>query len=223
MPQAAIFDIDGTLVDSVNFHAEAWVKGFEKFGHTVEFATVKQRIGKGGEYILQEFLTDEENQQYGSDLSQYRKQYFHEHFLPQIQPLPQVRALFERIRQDHIQIVLATSAEQETADHYRELLGIKDLIDGMTCADDVEKAKPEADIFQAALEKLPQVSPESVIVIGDSPYDAEAAQKLSLPTLGFLSGGFSPDQLREAGCVSIYKDPADLLDHYCDSLFNSTL
>ncbi|NJL85976.1 MAG: HAD family phosphatase [Leptolyngbyaceae cyanobacterium SM1_1_3] len=221
MPQAVIFDIDGTLVDSVNFHAEAWVQGFEKFGHSVDFATIKQRIGKGGEYILEEFLTEAENQEYGSDLKQYRKQYFHDQFLPKIQALPQVRALFERIRQDQIQIVLATSAEQETANHYREMLGIKDLIDGMTCSDDVENAKPEPDIFQAALKKLDQVAPESVIVVGDSPYDAAAAQKLSLRTLGFLSGGFSTDQLREAGCVAIYKDPADLLAHYQDSLLNS--
>ncbi|NEQ32525.1 MAG: HAD family hydrolase [Leptolyngbya sp. SIO4C5] len=217
MPQVAIFDIDGTLVDSVNFHAKAWVEGFRKFGHTVEFAVIKQRIGKGSGYILEEFLTVAENQQYGAELNDYRQQYFHEQFLPQIQPFPQVRALFERLRQDEVQIVLATSAEQETANHYRELLGVKDLLDGMTCADDVENAKPEADIFQAALSKVPPVAPAAVVVVGDSPYDAEAAQKLSLPTIGLLSGGFSAEQLQEAGSVAIYKDPADLLAHYADS------
>lgn len=214
MPKAVIFDIDGTLVDSVKYHAEAWVKAFEKYGHPADFEAMCQQIGKSGEFILPEFLSDAEIEQDGESISDYRKQYYQEHLLPQVQPFPQVKALFERLRADQLQIVLASSARPETAQHYEELLGVKDLIEGVTSKGDAESGKPEPDIFAAALKKLPGIPAEAVLVVGDSPYDAIAATKLSLTPIGVLCGGFSESTLREAGCTEIYQDPADLLSHY---------
>jgi HAD superfamily hydrolase (TIGR01509 family) len=217
MPEAVIFDIDGTLVDSVQFHAEAWVAAFQQFGYTVSVDQMQQQIGKGGEFIIDEVLSPEAAERDGEKIHQYRRQYFHEHFLPKIQPFPQVRALFQQLRADGLQIVLASSAQPESAEHYIDLVNVKDLIQGVTTTGDVENAKPSPDVFQAALEKLSGVSASRVVVVGDSPYDAEAARKISLSTIGLLSGGFSPEQLQSAGCIAIYEDPADLLAHYAES------
>ncbi|ERT07430.1 HAD hydrolase, IA, variant 1 family protein [Lyngbya aestuarii BL J] len=221
MPEAIIFDLDGTLVDSVHFHAEAWVKAFEQYGYHADFDKVRQQIGKGGEYILPEFISQEEIDKDGSKISDYRKQYYQKNLLGQVKPFPKVRELLERVKADGNQIVLASSARPKTVEHYQELLGIKDLINGVTSRGDVEQAKPHPDIFIAALNHFENVSKESVIVVGDSPYDAQAAEKISLSTVGVLCGGFSEDVLKEAGCIAIYKDPADLLDHYEESPLSS--
>ena len=125
-----------------------------------------------------------------------------------------MRELFTTLRADNIKVVLASSARQETIAHYQKLLNIENLIDGATSTDDVAKSKPEPDIFQAALDKLGDISAEEVIVVGDSPYDAIAAEKASLRTIGVLSGGFEREILHKAGCIAIYQDPADLLVNY---------
>lgn len=217
MPQAIIFDIDGTLVDSVDFHAQAWVKAFEHFGYQAEYEQMRQQIGKGGDYILPVFLSQSEIEQDGSQISQYRKQFYQEHLLPKVQPFPQVRALFEQVRADGKRIVLASSGQPETVEHYKSLLQVEDLIDGATSTGDVEHAKPNPDIFLSAMEHFPNLDPSDILVVGDSPYDAEAAGKIPLQTIGVLCGGFSEATLREAGCTKIYQDPADLLAHYSRS------
>ena len=214
MIKAIIFDLDGTLVDSVKYHAEAWVKAFQEYGYDFSHETLSQQIGKGSEYIVGELLSESEAEKLHSDIAQYRKQYYQDNLLAKVQPFPQVKQLFEKIKADGIKIVLASSARTETIEHYKQLLDIADLIDGATSTDDVEKSKPEPDIFNSALNKLDGIAVEEVIVVGDSPYDAIAAQKANLRTIGVLGGGFSRETLTDAGCVAIYRDPADLLDNY---------
>ena len=218
MIKAIIFDLDGTLVDSVNYHTEAWVKAFQKYGYDFPFDRLRQQIGKGSEFIIGELLPTEEAEKLESDIAGYRKKYYQENLLEKVQPFPKVRELFEAIRSDGLTIVLASSARRETIEHYKKLLNIEDLIDGATSTDDVDKSKPEPDIFLAALDKLGGLSTEEVIVVGDSPYDAIAAGKVPLRTIGVLSGGFERDTLTKAGCVAIYQDPADLLDNYPEFL-----
>ena len=138
--------------------------------------------------------------------------------LSKVQPFPQVKELFQKIKADGLKILLASSARSETIEHYKQLLEIEDLIEGATSTDDVEKSKPEPDIFQSALKKLDNLSTEEIIVVGDSPYDAIAAKKASLRTIGVLCGVFSAEALEKAGCVAVYQDPADLLDNYPDFL-----
>ncbi|HEY9670551.1 MAG TPA: HAD family hydrolase, partial [Waterburya sp.] len=133
---------------------------------------------------------------------------------PNVRPFPKVRELFERIRADGKKVLLASSSEQEILETYKQLLQIEDLIDSATSTDDAEQSKPEPDIFQAALEKLDGIKAEEAIVVGDTPYDAEAANKTNLPTIGVLCGGFPEAELREAGCIAVYRDPTDLLAHY---------
>ncbi len=214
MIKAIIFDLDGTLVDSVDYHTQAWVKAFQEYGYDFAFDRLREQIGKGSEYIIGELLDSDEAEKLESDIAEYRKKYYQDNLLEKVQPFPQVKELFKAIKADGIKIVLASSARTETISHYKKLLGIEDLIEGVTSTDDVEKSKPEPDIFLSALEKLDNIPVEEVIVVGDSPYDTIAASKASLRTISLLCGGFERETLTQAGCIAIYQDPADLLNNY---------
>ena len=214
MIKAIIFDLDGTLVDSVDYHAEAWVKAFKEYGYDFDFGRLRQQIGKGSEFIIGELLPEAEAEKLESDIAGYRKKYYQENLLEKVKPFPKVRELLTAIKADNIKVVLASSARKETIAHYKKLLNIEDLIDGATSTDDVEKSKPEPDIFQSALDKLGDISAKEVIVVGDSPYDAIAAGKVPIRAVGVLCGGFERETLGKAGFVAIYQDPADLLANY---------
>ncbi len=135
-----------------------------------------------------------------------------------MKPFPDVKALFHRLKADGIRIALASSGQPDSVKHYIELLDIESLIDDATSTEDVERAKPEPDIFEAALAKLSPLTTDQVLVVGDSPYDAEAAGHAGLKAIGVLCGGFSEQRLREAGCAAVYQDPTDLLNHYSEWL-----
>ncbi len=214
MIKAVIFDIDGTLVDSVDLHAKAGQETFKKFGREVAFEEVRSQIGKGGDQLLPVFFSDNELKNFGDEMEAYRGDLFKKYYLPQVKAFPKVRELFERILADDKQIALASSAKEDELAAYKELAKIDDLIAADTSADDVEKSKPHPDIFEAALRKLGNVDVKQCLVVGDSPYDAEAAKKLDLQTIGVLCGGFPVNDLRIAGCIFISRDPADLLDSY---------
>ncbi len=222
MLKAVIFDVDGTLVDSVDIHAQAWVDAFKEFGHELEFGAVRGQIGKGGDQLMPVFLSKEELEEKGEDLNERRGQILKERYLSKIKSFPDVRALFERIKADGTRIVLASSAKADELETYKKIANIEGLTDAETSSDDAEESKPEPDIFEAAMSKLGDVEPDEVIVIGDTPYDAEAALKAGLHTIGVLCGGFSEDSLREAGCIAIYEGPTDLLARYDRSPLAST-
>ena len=214
MRKAVIFDIDGTLVDSVELHAQAWAATFAKYGKQIDVKAVRRQIGKGGDQLLPVFFSEQELQEFGQEMEEYRGDLFKRDYLSRVRGFPQTRELFERIKRDGYYIALASSAQGEEVKVYKKLARIEDLIDGETSAEDVEKSKPHPDIFAAALQKLGNPPVEAVLVVGDTPYDAEAAGKLNLRTIGVLCGGWAAEELRQAGCVAIYRDPADLLAHY---------
>ncbi len=213
MLKAFIFDIDGTLVDSVDFHAEAWQRALAHFGHAVSFHAVRSQIGKGGDQLMPVFLSEEELEHIGEELERYRSELFKREYLPRVRAFPGTRALFKRIREDGKQIVLASSSKADEVAVYKRIAQIEDLVDGETSADDVEVSKPAADIFRAALGKLHGVRSYEALVVGDSPYDPEAAGKVGLATIGVLSGGFPEEDLR-AACFAIFRDPEDLFANY---------
>ncbi len=217
MLKAVIFDVDGTLVDSVDAHAKAWTEALEKAGVDCDFAAVRHQIGKGGDQLLKEFLSDEEIERQGGKLEEARKEIFTKNYLDGVQGFPKVRELFQRLIADKKRVVLASSAAGEELAAYKEKVGITDLVQDETSKDDAKKSKPHPDIFEAAMAKLNGVKPAEVFVIGDSPWDAIAGERAGLQTIGFLSGGFAEQELREAGCVAIYNGPADLLEQYDDS------
>jgi HAD superfamily hydrolase (TIGR01549 family) len=220
MIKAVIFDIDGTLVDSVDLHARAWQEAFRHFGREIPYIEVRQQIGKGGDQLMPVFFSQAELKEFGKEMAEYRGELFKREYLPRVRAFPKVRELFERIRQDGKQIALASSAKEDELKAYKKIAHISDLVEEQTSADDADKSKPHPDIFQAALAGLGAVAPAEAIVVGDTPYDAEAAGKAGLRTIGVLCGGFPEQELRAAGCIRIYQDPADLLEHYDESPIN---
>lgn len=214
MIEAFIFDVDGTLIDSNDFHAEAWQKAFEKFGKNISFDKIRPHIGKGADTLLPEFLSEKEIEKFGDEIADLRSEIFKDEYLPRVKPFPQVRELFQRMKADGKKVALASSANEDEVEAYKKIADIEDLAEKTTSADDSEKSKPEPDIFQAALKLLGNPAPETVLVVGDTPYDAEAATKAKIRIVGVLCGDFAEKDLREKGCVEIYQDPADLLENY---------
>lgn len=219
--KAAIFDIDGTLVDSVDFHAEAWQRAFHHFGHyEIEFDEVRSQIGKGGDQLMPVFLAKEELEKFGEELEKYRTELFRQEYMHRVKPFPKVRELFLRLKRDGYRIGLASSSNKQDLEQYKEIAKIGDLLEADTSADDAEKSKPHPDIFEAALERLGNVNPQEAVVVGDTPYDAQAAGKLKIgEIIGVLCGGFAEQELRAAGCGEVFRDPADLLARYERSAF----
>lgn len=214
MIKAIIFDVDGTLIDSVDLHARAWQETFKHFGRDIPLADVRSQIGKGGDQLLPVFFNAAELAEKGETMEDYRGQLFKEHYLGRVRSFPQVRPLFERLLKDGKHIVLASSAKKDEVEQYKEIAQIADLIKAETSSDDAEKSKPHPDIFIAALAELKGVGLDEAIVVGDTPYDAIAAGKAGLKTIGVLCGGFPEAELRGAGCIAIFQDPADLLAWY---------
>lgn len=218
MIKAVIFDIDGTLVDSVDLHARAWQETFRHFGREIPYEQVRHQIGKGGDQLMPVFFSKEELAELGDKMEKYRGELFKREYLPRVSAFPRVRELFQKLKSEGFRLALASSAKEDELAAYKKLTRIEDLVEEETSADDADKSKPHPDIFEAVLERLGDIKPTEAVVVGDTPYDAQAAGKLSLKTLGVLSGGFPEAELKRAGCVQIYKDPADLLARYEESL-----
>lgn len=223
--EAVIFDIDGTLVDTVDFHAQSWERTFQHFGHQIPYEQIRAQIGKGSDKLMPVFFSieelnrseDDRSPTKGERMRDYRRELYKREYHPRIKAFPQVRELFLRIKADGKRIALASSATKDDLATYKQILNVEDLLDAATTTTEVESSKPEPDIFTATLDKLGGIAPARVIVVGDTPYDAEAASKANLRTIGVLSGGFSAENLRQAGCIAIYQDVADLLARYDES------
>jgi HAD superfamily hydrolase (TIGR01509 family) len=217
MIEAVIFDVDGTLIDSVDYHARAWLWAFARHGHDIPLDEIRTQIGKGGDQLMPVFLSEEEIAHFGEQLSDERDTFFKNEYLSHLHAFPMVRELFERIKADGKRIVLASSAKADELERYEQIAGISDLIEPSTSSHDAEQSKPQPDIFEAALGKLGHLDPSRAIVVGDSPWDALAASRAGLKTLGVLCGGFAEDDLKAAGCLAIYSSPTDLLTRYDES------
>ncbi|HZG44725.1 MAG TPA: HAD family hydrolase [Allosphingosinicella sp.] len=212
---ALLFDIDGTLVDSNDFHVTAWQEVFSEAGHEFPRELIHGQVGKGGDNLLPGLLPDlsEEEQE---AIAQKHGPRYQERYIGRVRPFPGARDLLARAKQDGLKVALATSANPEELDHYVELLDAADLIDVTTSKGDVEATKPAPDIFAAAVKKA-GVAPEQALVIGDTPYDVLAARRAGVGALGLLSGGFPEEDLRAAGAVAVYRDAADLLAQWDSS------
>lgn len=211
--EAVIFDVDGTLIDSNDGHAQAWEKAFAQFGHHVPAAEVRPHIGKGGDQLMPAFLSSEDLKAQGKKISEARTEIVLREFLPHFRAFPEVRELFLDLRARGIRLALASSATAPELEGYKDIAGVGDLLDEQTTTDDASRSKPEPDIFHAVLGRLKNVPAGCALVVGDSPYDADAAAKAGLKTVGVRCGGFTEADLRQAGAVAVYQDPADLRRH----------
>ncbi len=217
MPKAAIFDVDGTLIDSVDLHASAWQEALVRFGHDVSFEQARSQIGKGGDQLIPVFLSQAEQADHGKEMEEWRGKLFKSKYLPMVRPFSAVPELLRRVRAAGMQVAVASSAKQAELETYLGIAGITDLVDKSTSSEDAERSKPAPDIFQVALQKL-GLPPAEAVAIGDTPYDAQAAGKAGMRTIGVLSGGFTETDLRAGGCVAVYPGVGALLACFGASL-----
>ena len=213
MPKAAIFDLDGTLLDSVDLHALAWHEAMVKFGHDVTLEQVRSQIGKGGDKLIPVFLSADEQRDHGKELEEWRGRRFKTRYLPLVRPFSAVPDLLRRLRDGRLCIAVASSAKRDELDEYLDIAGIADLVDATSSSEDADESKPAPDVFEIILKKL-KIAGADAVAIGDTPYDATAAGKAGVATIGVLCGGFTEASLREAGCFEVFRGPAALFA-YC--------
>ena len=214
--RGVILDVDGTLIDSNDAHARAWVDAFREFDHDVPYARVRALIGMGGDNLLPEAIQVEKDSPEGEALSKRRGEIFNERYLETINPFAGTRDLLKRMRDEGLEIAIGTSAPKEELEPLLKIADVLDLIDSKTSSDDAESSKPDPDIIQAALGRL-KLARSEVLMVGDTPYDIEAAARAGVRTVAFRSGGWTERGLQ--GAIAVYAGPWDLLDHFDASPF----
>ncbi len=212
--RAVILDIDGTLLDSNDAHARAFVEAARELGIEADYGEIRRMIGMGGDKLIPRAFGFEESSPEGTRLDDRKGEIFRERHLPHLLPTPGTRELLERLRADGLKRVVATSAGKDDLEGLLERAGIRDLIEDATSAGDVEESKPDPDVVRAALRQAGEPA-ERALMIGDTPYDVEAARRAGVRVIGVRSGGWSEEELR--GALAVFDDPADLLANYAST------
>lgn len=214
-----LLDVDGTLIDSNDAHAETWVRAFAGQGIDAAFDEIRRRIGKGGDKLVWEVVgLDKDEDPKAKAASEDRSRMFLDEFAPKLKGFSGARELIERLKADGLKIVVASSAQDKELGTLLEIAGVADLIEHETSSDDAEESKPDPDIILAALEKS-GLAADRALMIGDTPYDVEAAARAGVATIAVRSGGWGDDDLK--GAIAVYQDVADLLAHYDESPLGS--
>ena len=213
---AVLLDVDGTLIDSNDAHARAWVAALNEHGYVVPFENVRQLIGMGGDKLLPGLVGLDPESDEATRISESRSEFFQRE-LPALRTTRGARALLERFRDEGLACVVATSAQAEEVQSILEQAGVADLIQATASSGDAERSKPDPDIVQAALRKSGTTAAH-VIMIGDTPYDIEAAKRARVPCIALRCGGWW-DAAALADAVAIYDDPADLTARFPSSPF----
>jgi phosphoglycolate phosphatase-like HAD superfamily hydrolase len=209
-----IFDVDGTLIDSNDAHAYAWLRAFRELGRDIGFADVRPLIGMGGDKILPQLLGVSDESELGQRVSRRRAEIFASDYLPELRPFPRVRELAVRLRDGGARLAVASSAQPNELQPLLKLAEIEDLIEVHSSSGDAENSKPDPDIIHAALGRL-RLPPAQAFMVGDTPYDVAAARKAEVRTIAFRCGGRDDREL--AGALAIYDDPAELLEQLSES------
>lgn len=213
---AVLLDIDGTLVDSNGAHAAAWSDAFATHGRHHPPEQIRPLIGKGGDKLLFELASLDHESGEGKKISEARAEIFSSRYLPTIKPTPGAVAFVDWLLESRLSVVVATSAKQEEVEGLLTICGGQALAKSATTSDDADRSKPDPDILVAALAKS-GASSDRAIMVGDTPYDIEAARRAGLTTIAFRCGGWDDPNLQ--GAIAIYDDPRELLDRLNQSPF----
>lgn len=209
-----ILDVDGTLIDSNDAHTHSWVEAMAVYGYHVAFDRVRPLIGMGGDKVLPETIHVGKDSEQGKAISQKRAEIFKERYLPHLQAFPGAMELIEQMRKHGLKVAIASSAQPDELQDMLRLVEAADLIKDKTTSQDAPRSKPDPDVMEVTLERI-DLPADEVMMIGDTAYDIEAAQKVHVGTIAFRCGGWKDDDL--AGAVAIYDGPADLLEHFDSS------
>ena len=211
MPRGVIFDIDGTLVGSNGAHAKSWVDTLAEAGYDVPFEVIWPMIGMGGDKLLPAATGIEAESPPGKKLTKRRWETFEKEYLPALRPTPGARELVERLKGDGLKLVVATSAGGSELEQLLEAAGVADLMGARASASSARESKPDPDIVMAAV-RSSRIKPENLVMLGDTPYDVQAAIGAHVNPVALLCGGWTIAEL--SGATAYYDDPADLLRWY---------
>jgi HAD superfamily hydrolase (TIGR01509 family) len=212
--RAVLLDMDGTLIDSNAAHVHAWVEVLKEYGHEVSEKDVWPLVGMGGDNLLPAAVDIQKDSEEGKKISERRGEIFRERYLPHLKPFPEVRPLLERMRGDGLRLMVASSSPKDELQKSLEIAGVADLVEGFTSASDAGRSKPDPDVVAAALDRLGLPAAE-VVMLGDTPYDIQAAGKVGVGVIAFRCGGFRDEDLR--GALALYDGATDLLARYDES------
>ena len=207
MPNIAILDVDGTLVDTNYHHAIAWFRAFLRRDVVVPVWRVHRHIGMGGDQLVAAVAGDEVEERVGDDIRDAESELYRE-LIDEVRTMEGSRELIEDLRKQDNAVVLASSAKDWEVEHYLDLLDAREIVDAWTTSADVEKTKPEPDLIRAALEKVD--ADGEAMLIGDTVWDVEAAKRAGVETLAVLTGGFSEQELRDAGARDVFTSVEEL-------------
>jgi len=216
--RGVLLDVDGTLLDSNQAHADAFADVFREWGMTIPAARVLPLIGMGGDKLIPELTGLDAESDEGKRLAKAKSRRFTEHYLPRLSPTPGARAFVERLQAAGLRLVVATSAGGSEVEGLLERAGIADLLPTTTTSSDAESSKPDPDIIEAALAKG-GLAPDETLMVGDTTYDIEAAGRAGVRCVAFRSGGWDDASL--AGAIAIFDSPADALARFDASPFAS--
>jgi HAD superfamily hydrolase (TIGR01549 family) len=213
MAEVAILDVDGTLIDSNYQHALAWYRALRQNDVHVPVWRIHRHMGMGGDQLVAALAGEDTERELGDDIRAAEKALFLA-TIDEIQPMPGARELVRTLSDAGWVVVLASSAKQQEIDHYLELLDVSDVIESATSSDDVERTKPHPDLIEAAIEKAGN---RDAVMVGDSTWDCEAAARAGIATVALLTGGFSEQELRDAGAAAVFETLEELSRHMADT------
>jgi HAD superfamily hydrolase (TIGR01509 family) len=212
---AAILDVDGTLVDTNYHHAVAWFRAFRQHEVVLPIWRIHRHIGMGGDQLVAALVGEEFDQEHGDDVRSAEKTLYMS-LIVEVEPLEEARELITDLRESGHPVVLASSAKAQEVDHYLDLLDARSLVDDWTTSADVERTKPEPDLVAAAVEKA---GGGDAVMLGDSTWDCEAAKRAGIQTVGVLTGGFSEEELLDAGASAVFRSLVELRENLADTAF----
>jgi HAD superfamily hydrolase (TIGR01509 family) len=208
-PIAALFDVEGTLIDCVALQLESWRVTLNEAGYSFTHLDLQPFSGMDGLWML-DYLLPKETQDCKERLLKAQGESYRRDYLPRAQPFPEVRPLFEALKQRDVLIGIATTCEKDELDTYDKRMDILGLTDVVACGEMVKHGKPDPSLFQTCLTRLQIADASLSVAVGDTPYDADAAGKLGMRSAGVLTGSFSAEILREAGCDDIFSQVKDV-------------